>query len=137
MLSQHCKDVKIGYSEIYQGRQLYDVRYRDNSHEESSCLYVGDADLKKMANLQEVEKFWTQNIVEKNLLLMQIPHHGSSSNSNDELLNRFKAHFYFVNDKDSLRIQKNKTLFSLLAKNEQLMMCRGNQQDIVFTCAYM
>ena len=98
---------------------------------ESTCLYVGDADLKK--NTAEVQSFLSKHRTEDPLLLMQIPHHGSSANSSPHLDTEFPARYYFVNDKDTKRIQKNGVLYKILTGRKQLLVARGLGQDLIKT----
>lgn len=132
VLSQHCQNVKVDYCRLYQGYyDYYFYRFIEESDEPSSCLYVGDANLKKKKNLEEVKDFWEKHRTEDKLLLMQLPHHGSSSNNNDMLPKEISAHYYFVNDKDSVRIQRNKALHTLLKKSKLLLMSTGNPYELI------
>lgn len=72
----------------------------------TSCLYVGDADLKSR-NKTAVQDFFQSKRHEDSLLLMQIPHHGSRYNSDANLPPAFPAKYYFVCDKDDTRFNKN------------------------------
>ena len=62
---------------------------------------------------------------------MQIPHHGSKSNVKPNFENKYPAKYYFVNDKDTNRIQKNATLYQSLAQNKKLLVSRALCPDII------
>lgn len=94
----------------------------------TSCLYVGDADLKSR-NLTAVNNFWKSMRHEEALLLMQIPHHGSKYNSDDQLPKAFPAKYYFVCDKDNTRFSKNSIAQMGLSN---VLMVRDICCDLIF-----
>ena len=96
---------------------------------ESSCLFVGDADLKNIKNRKAVIRFWADKRTEGRLLLMQIPHHGSRYNLGSNLDNDYPAHYYFLNDVNTNRLQKTNGLYLRLTNSGILLVsgatCRG------------
>lgn len=77
MLSQHCKGVKGRWTEVLKGCRNGCMSYKMVAEcDLSSCLYIGDADLKNRTNKQMVQSFLDHNRTENPLLFMQIPHHG-------------------------------------------------------------
>ena len=136
MLSQHCKDVNVRYAEILIGCREWYMPYRiEDECDVSSCLYVGDADLKNKANNIMVQDFLDRNRNEKPLLLMHIPHHGSQYNIGAQFETDFPAKYYFVNDEDTKRLQKSAGLFGSLMKKKKLLVSRGHCQDLICTRA--
>ena len=143
MLSQRCKDVKIQFAELYKGCPCNNgcgfcvgpqVIDRTNA---TSCLYVGDADLKNGSNNQLVQGFLKAHLNESMLLLMQIPHHGSQYNIGAQFETEFPALYYFVNDVDTKRLQKSPVLFKSLTGQKKLLVSRGNCQDLIETRTVM
>ena len=132
MLSQHCKGVNVRYAELLIGCRRGCMPYRMEAESDvSSCLYVGDADLKNKANNKMVQDFLDCNRSEKTLLLMQIPHHGSQYNIGAQFEADFPAKYYFVNDEDTKRLQKSLGLFSSLMKKKNLLVARGRCQNLI------
>lgn len=136
MLSQHCKDVKVRKAEIFKGCRIGCMSFRMEAEcDVSSCLYVGDADLKNRNNSKKVQAFLNQNRTEKPLLLMQIPHHGSQYNIGAQFETEFPAKYYFVNDEDTKRLQKSSDVFGSLMNKKNLLVSRGLCQDLICTIA--
>lgn len=136
MLSQHCKGVNVSCAEIRIGCRNWCMPYRmRDACDVSSCLYVGDADLKNTTNNQMVQDFFSKNRTEVPLLLMQIPHHGSQYHIGAQFETDFPAKYYFVNDEDTKRLQKSITLFGSLMKQKNLLVSRGNCQDLIRSVA--
>jgi hypothetical protein len=96
---------------------------------------VDDADLKNTTNNQMVQDFFSKNRTEVPLLLMQIPHHGSQYHIGAQFETDFPAKYYFVNDEDTKRLQKSITLFGSLMKQKNLLVSRGNCQDLIRSVA--
>lgn len=139
MLSQHCKNSGIWQSNIYRGCEhwrCYTYREKDDL-ENSSCLYVGDANLKKNAGLPIVQSFLKGRMSDSQLELMQIPHHGSQYNSEKYLNQDIMADYYFVNDLDTRRIQKNDALFRSLMANRKLLVARDHCRDSIVTISWI
>ena len=138
VLSQRCKNVYTEDSWIYQGGYCHSwFRKTLVNCNISSCLYVGDANLKKRANTLDVQKCLKKYGNDESLLLIQIPHHGSNRNCDHRFEKDFPASYYFVNDKDSQRIQRNKALYKSLTEKKQLQIVRGLERDIIMTKTYI
>ena len=103
----------------------------------TSCLYVGDADLKNGTNTKLVQDFLKVHLNETMLLLMQIPHHGSQYNIGALFETDFPAHYYFVNDVDTKRLQKSPGLFKSLTGQKKLLVSRGKCQNLIGTRTVM
>lgn len=103
----------------------------------SSCLYVGDAKLKKNAGLPIVLDFLKGRMSDSQLELMQIPHHGSQYNCEKQLDQDIIADFYYVNDMDTRRLQKNDALFRSLMAKRKLLVARDHCRDLIVTISWM
>ena len=134
MLSQRCAAVPNHATVIRRGF-LWNYRPYNviDRFDETSCLYVGDADLKNKANKQKVKDFLDNHMRDPMLLMMQIPHHGSQYNIGAQFETDFPARYYFVNDVDTKRLQKNVPLFKLLTGQNKLMVSRDLCQDLIVT----
>lgn len=117
MLSQKTEEVQLDISLVTNG---YRYGFCHVSSEEicekaskTGCLYTGDAVLKK-SSLSLVLNFWISRSPEKQLALMQIPHHGSRYNYEDTIDSDFLAEWCFVCDKDEQRIRKMGELYNRL-----------------------
>lgn len=131
MLSQKCKGVDIDRVRVGQGFHWSDYLAWSEECDVSSCFYVGDVDICSK-NKNDVLKAFLNNRKSENVLLfMQIPHHGSKSNVRTCFENDYPAMYYFVNDKDTKRIQKNTILYSSLAKRRRLLVSRALPQDLI------
>ena len=133
MLSQRCKNTTTRMSLIYQGREWPTKNTSRLASKESSCLYVGDADLKNRTNVKIVKEFLKNYIVEKPLMLMQIPHHGSHYNVGVRFEKDFESHYYFVNDTSVNRLQKNVNLYNSLTKQKKLLLSSDKCTDLYVT----
>lgn len=139
MLSQRCEKVEGNKTSLYKGSWCIDgyrryVRPRlINELPETSCFYVGDADLKNKTNNSLVQGFLKKHLKEAMLLLMQIPHHGSQYNIGVQFETDFPAHYYLVNDVDTKRLQKSPALFKSLTGQKKLLVSRGVYQDLIVT----
>ena len=65
--------------------------------------------------------------------MMQIPHHGSASNVGTFFESDFAARFYFVNDRNSARIQRNRELYNSLNRKNAILVSRDVCQDTIMT----
>lgn len=72
---------------------------------QTGALYVGDAVL--LGRHQQTAHSFLMQYEPKGLLLMQVPHHGSHNNSDHTLVQYFPAQYYFVCNKDDVRINNN------------------------------
>lgn len=133
MLSQHCKGTGAWESDIVLGCRHCFHEQSFCHTQNSSCLYVGDADLKNNTNRTDVKAFLKKFMTDQQLELMQISHHGSSRNSSSTLDQEFPADIYFVNDRSSNRIQKNAILYKNLVSCGKLHVSRGNCSDLLIT----
>lgn len=129
MLSQKSKNVPVSGCEVVEGWRLNPTRR--GVFKESSCLYVGDADLRNVANKADVKSFIRNKKTEDELLLMQIPHHGSQNNRGVGFETDFPARLYFVNDVDTNRLQKNSGLLNSLTRQRKLLVLSDRVRDIM------
>ena len=81
------------------------------SNDNTGVMYVGDAVLLGRYQLQ-ANNFLMQ-YEPQGLLLMQVPHHGSHNNSDHTLVQYFPAQYYFVCNKDDVRINNNSLCASI------------------------
>ncbi len=134
MLSQRCKAAVVRQSTVIKRGIMRFVSYGSLLESpETSCLYVGDANLRNKANRQIVTGFLNHYRSEEKLLLMQIPHHGSRYNIGAQFETDFSAHYYFVNDEDTRRLQGSANLFKSLMSQKKLLVARGVSQDLIKT----
>lgn len=133
VLSQKCKDTATKLSLIFHGCEWCNYSTSRIACYVSSCLYVGDADLKNRDNKKDVKDFLKNNQTESPLMLMQIPHHGSKYNVGARFETDFTAKYYFVNDINTKRIQNNQRLYNSLMLNKALLAVGDNCQDMIVT----
>lgn len=137
VLSQKAKKVKTDHCYLYSGCfywrhfGLYYGHSPIGEHKESSCLYVGDADLKNRVNKEDVKVFIKRYKTEDILLLMQIPHHGSPTNRGVDFETDFPARYYFVNDVNTKRLEKAPDLFRPLNKQNKLLVVSDRIRDMI------
>lgn len=88
---------------------LYETSLLNNHHlikhsRLSACIYTGDMrfDIKSCPTILSF-----LSIAGENLLLFQIPHHGSSHNSSDIDISHIPSYLFFWHDKNYQRIKKN------------------------------
>lgn len=142
MLSQRSHNSQSGKSYVIQGcccwenKKCHDFLGK-GGFEETSCLYVGDADLKSKVNNKMVQDFLTYHRTGTTLLLMQIPHHGSHNNIGDQFETEFSSKYYFVNDVDTKRLQQSVNLFKSLQRQKKLLVSRELCQDVILTRTIM
>lgn len=133
VLSQKCKEIKTRQSLMFQGCiWCYKIPSMKASYQ-SSCLYVGDADLKNRKKKKDVKDFLKRNRTEPSLMLMQIPHHGSKYNVGTRFESDFASNYYFVNDITDNRIRKNVNLYNSLMAQKKLLIVRDNCCDLIVT----
>lgn len=133
MLSQHCKGVEILGSHVERGCcTCYSMDSIPRS-DESSCLYVGDADLANRESNKAAQKFLQTYRTESMLQLMQIPHHGSRYNVGVHFEQDYRALYYFLNDRTTDRLQKNINLFKSLMTKKKLLVARDVCGDLIYT----
>ena len=133
VLSQKSKDIKTWQSLMFQRcKWCYKTPSLKASYQ-SSCLYVGDADLKNRKNKKDVKDFMKRNKTEPSLLLMQIPHHGSKYNVGASFESDFASNYYFMNDITDNRIRKNVNLYNSLMAQKKLLIVRDNCCDMIVT----
>ncbi len=133
MLSQHCKDVETEKSLVGRAQTWYRTYWIINDSDVSSCLYVGDADMRNRANNAAIQKFLNSHRTEKELQLMQVPHHGSRYNVGTQFENDYPARFYFVNDSTTKRLQGNNALYKYLTTQKKLLVARDVCKDVINT----
>lgn len=63
-------------------------------------------------------------------MLMQIPHHGSHYNIGARFERDFEARYYFVNDIDTDRLEKNPVLYNSLTSQKKLLISGGKCTDL-------
>lgn len=133
VLSQKCRGIETKLCLIYQGCEWCRNVLSRIANNVSSCLYVGDADLKNRANKKDVKEFLNNNRSESPLLMMQIPHHGSQYNVGARFETDFAAKYYFVNDITTKRIQGNQRLYNSLMSQKKLLVVNENCKNLVVT----
>ena len=133
VLSQKCKDTATKLSLIFQGCEWCNYSTSRIACSVSSCLYVGDADLKNRGNKKAVKVFLKNNQTESPLMLMQIPHHGSKYNVGARFETDFAAKYYFVNDINTKRIQNNQRLYNSLMLKKVLLAVGDSCHDMIVT----
>lgn len=125
VLSQPCKNVATQGSDVLRGGRWIPRLLRMVANcPESSCLYVGDADLRNIASRNDVKDFVQRNRSENPLLFMQMPHHGSRYSRGAQFEVDFPADYYIVNDVDTERVQKSPSLFRSLTNQRKLLVAR-------------
>lgn len=80
----------------------------------TAALYLGDADTKTQKRIDTIKKFLSQNL-NRPLVFIQIPHHGSQNNSSPTFNQDFPASYYYFNDISCERLKKNTVLFNTLS----------------------
>lgn len=133
MISQRCKGVVTNLCVIHQGCEWCHKYTSRLASSVSSCLYVGDSDLKNRSNKKEVKHFLCRYKTEDSLLIMQIPHHGSKYNVGVKFETDFSASYYFVNDITIIRLQKNTKLYNSLIIQKKLMISGDSCQSVIAT----
>lgn len=131
VLSQPCKNVGTQGCEILRGCRWRPFLGVLASIQESSCLYVGDADLRNVTNRKDVKDFVLRNRSENPLLFMQMPHHGSRYNRGAQFEADFPARYYILNDADTGRVQKSPLLFRSLMSQRKLLVARDTYYGLV------
>lgn len=140
VLSQRCYDSTDLYTRLFKcwpiayGYLPMPCVYHNfkNEWKESSCLYVGDADLKNGERNDIVKDFVRRHLRERMLLLMQIPHHGSFHNIGANFENDYPAQMYLLNDDNTDRLQRSKNLYQSLNSQDKLIVARV-RFDMFFT----
>lgn len=122
VLSQKCNNINTDICIIIRGcSQLFPAIH-------TGCLYTGDANLKKNAQVESHVKSIRH---EQKMSLTQIPHHGSNNNSDNDFDTSFDSEYYFYCDKNDIRIQKNQQLYNRLITTKQLLGVRNSDMDLV------
>lgn len=120
-ISQNLQNIKQAYHTIFSSYKINkkglillsyasvvikscSVSYNNNSisETENACFYTGDAKIKSGNDIQSILPF----INGIKLLLAQIPHHGSKSNSDQQFVG-LASSLYFYCDKDQNRFSRN------------------------------
>ena len=131
VLSQRCQNVKTKTIIFLKGICCNRISYSKVCIE-SSCLYVGDANLRNRGNNKKIKNLFLQRYsVKSPLLLMQIPHHGSHYNIGAGFETDFAARYYFVNDINTKRIQKNVKLYTSLTNQNKLILSGDSCHDFI------
>lgn len=133
LLSQHCKNVVTEKCFVARCWCWDYPLCGEKATQSSSCLFVGDADLRNRANNSAVQAFLKANRSEKDLQLMQLPHHGSKNNVGNNFENEYMSCYYFLNDRTTMRLQQNKRLFNSLTAQKKLLVAREIYQDLIIT----
>ena len=132
VLSQRCYDSPQLYTRLFEcwpaPYKYFPMPYfyhRSNiKWKESSCLYVGDADLKNGEKNDIVKDFVRRTLRGNQLFLMQIPHHGSSNNIGANFENDYPAQLYLLNDDNNNRLKKSEKLYQSLTMQNKLIVAR-------------
>ena len=131
VLSQKCDGVTVDDVRLGQGCHWRDYFGWSKESDVSSCFYVGDVDISGIKSNNVLRLFLSNQRFENTLLFMQIPHHGSKSNVRACFENDYPAKYYFVNDKDTKRLQNNLMLYNKITKHGQLLVSRAMPQDMI------
>ena len=125
VLSQRCQEKPEISTSLYELSYCFcHCKKIVKEEKETSCLYVGDADLKNGKKNAIVKDFVRRNLKEKQLFLMQIPHHGSFYNIGANFENDYPARMYFLNDDNTDRLQKSKKIYQSLTSQDKLIVAR-------------
>ena len=114
LLSQKSDNAHVSLNELKFGDDLKEVINAN----ETGCLYLGDADIRKDAKITD---FLSSNANDDCLLLAQVPHHGSHHSSDANMTKQIVARYYFCCDQSDERIKKN-SLYGPLKFDHQLLM---------------
>lgn len=82
----------------------------------AACLYMGDFDAANSANLENLKNFYTNHKCWDKIGLIQVPHHGSENNYNEELYTIPKFCMISAGKTDSYEHPDNTTLINLYQK---------------------
>ena len=97
---------------------------------ETAALFVGDAHVKGKRDVGTVQAFLGSHL-KGNLLLAQIPHHGSQYNSGWNYDNDIKAKYYYYQHTSDEKLKKNTKLYGSLMKSKNLIDVRDIDSDLV------
>lgn len=82
----------------------------------AACLYMGDFDAANSANLENLKNFYTNHECWDKIGLIQVPHHGSENNYNEELYAIPKFCMISAGKTDFYEHPNNTTLINLYQK---------------------
>lgn len=120
-------------SQKIKGHELSNLAIMNNvikNTKGTGALYTGDANLISSQYVTDAQMFLQRRFREK-LFLVQIPHHGSRSNSGVNFDVQFLARYYFFHDTTSKRIEKNRLLYQSLTRTNSLLNVRDVDTDII------
>lgn len=96
----------------------------------TSALYTGDANMISPSCVTEVQTFLREHF-RGQLSLVQIPHHGSCSNSGAHFDLQYPAKYYYFHDITSKRFRKNTILYNSLKHTNSLLEVKDVDGDII------
>lgn len=97
---------------------------------ETGAFYTGDANLISPSCVAEVQTFLQEHFSER-VLLLQIPHHGSCSNSGIHFDLQYPATYYYFHDITAKRFCKNTILYNSLKHTNSLLEVKDVDADII------
>ena len=124
MLSQRVGGNLLS-NKLTQGKTVYSLT------DKTAALYLGDAHVKGK-DVSVVKSFLSTHY-RGDLLLVQIPHHGSESNSGRHFDVDIPARYYYYQDSSSKRLQKNSYLYASLISSSprNLLDVRDLDSDLI------
>lgn len=135
VLSQKSQDVQLIHAKL-QNAICCCPPYRPQRDlsafsQNTGCLYVGDTRIKTTIEVNGINDFLHQYLVGDQLLLMQLPHHGSMYNIKDDLHNQISADVYFIHDNTDKRIRRSHQLYSTLTATNKLYVVKDICSDLI------
>ena len=135
VLSQKTQNAQLIHAELQNAicycTPYYPQRNLSASFKNTGCLYVGDSRIKTTAEINGIKEFLRKYLVENQLLLMQLPHHGSVYNLKHDLHNQISADVYFVHDNTDSRIHRSQQLYNTLTATNKLYVVKDICSDLI------
>ncbi len=135
VLSQKTRNAQLIHAELQNAicccPPFHPQRNLSASFQNTGCLYVGDSRIKTTAEINEIKDFLQQYLVGNQLLLMQLPHHGSVYNIKHDLHHQISADVYFVHDNTDKRIRRSYQLYSTLTAANKLCVVKDICSDLI------
>lgn len=139
VLSQKTKNAQLIRAELQNAicccSPYHPQRNLSASFQNTGCLYVGDSRIKTTDEINGIKDFLRQYLVGNQLLLMQLPHHGSVYNIIHDLHIQIPADVYFVHDNTDKRIRSSQGLYNALTASNRLYVVKDICSDLILgTC---
>ncbi len=139
VLSQKTRNAQLIHAELQNAichcPPYHPQRNLSASFQNTGCLYVGDSRIKTTDDINGIKDFLRQYLVGNQLLLMQLPHHGSVYNIKHDLHNQISADVYFVHDNTDKRIRSSQGLYNALTASNRLYVVKDICSDLILgTC---